>query len=62
MVKTQGYMDHVMMCGKNPTTGWPKSKNGFSKIKTAIMGRKLLLDAELACGNLQEGSVEQSVG
>jgi hypothetical protein len=50
-------MDHVMMCGKNPTMGWSKSKTVFSKIKSAIMGRKLLSGAELACGNLQEECV-----
>jgi len=40
-----------MMCGIDPTMGWPNPKTAFSKIQTAIMGRKLLLDVELACGN-----------
>jgi hypothetical protein len=43
-----------MMCGKNPTIDWPNTKNCILKIKTTIVGRKLLLDVELACGNLQE--------
>jgi hypothetical protein len=51
MVKAQVYMDHVMMCGKDPTMGWSKSETVLTKIKTGIMGRKLLLGAELACGN-----------
>jgi hypothetical protein len=52
----------VKMCGQDTTMGWPKPKTAFSKIKTAIKDRKLLLDAELTCGNLQEESVEHSLG
>jgi hypothetical protein len=46
------------------TQSWAgsKQKNSFSKIKIAIMGRKLVLDAGLACGNLQEESIEHSLG
>jgi len=51
-----------MMCGKDPTMGWPNSKTAFSKIQIAIMGRKLVLDAKLARGNLREENVEHSLG
>jgi hypothetical protein len=44
-----------MRFGTDRTMGW-------SKPKTAIMSRKLLLDAELACMYLQGENVEHSIG
>jgi hypothetical protein len=42
--------------------GWSKPKTAFSETQTAILGRKLQLDAELVCGNLQGENVEHSLG